>query len=294
MASLKEIKGRIASVNSTLKITSAMKMVASAKLRKAQNAIGNTLAYQKLLGSILAELLSDEGGRTDTSSSAFVTPRDEVRSVALVCISSNSSLCGGFNANAIREAVRVLREYEAGGVKVDVYPIGKRIADALRKIGYSCPVDYSHIAASPDYDDAATLGSGLVDAFLEGKYDRVEFVYNHFKNAGSQPTVHETYLPLSLDRAPTSGQRNSTVEFIVEPDRASQVQYLLPNVLRLRIYTVILDAQIAEHAARTLAMQTATDNGRDLLAQLTLEYNKGRQQKITNEILDLEGGSTRE
>lgn len=293
MASLKEIKGRIASVNSTLKITSAMKMVASAKLRKAQNAIGNTSAYQKLLGNILAELLSDEAN-TDTSSSRFVTPREEVRNVALVCISSNSSLCGGFNANAIRETLRVIRAYGQEGVHVQVYPIGRKIADALRKNGFTCPVDYSSIAASPTYDEAAKLGKELADDFMRGRFDKVDFVYNHFRSAASQPTVHETYLPFTLDRVADASQRNASVQFIVEPDRASQIEYLLPTVLRLRIYSVILDAQAAEHAARTLAMQTATDNGQELLAQLTLEYNKGRQQKITSEILDLEGGSSKD
>ena len=327
MASLKEIKGRIASVGSTLKITSAMKMVASAKLHKAQSAIGNMVPYQKRLLGMLEDLLSAEAlpddsaasraGQADPSAdwsdghsavrsdgasadwSVYLNGRQHLRSVALVCFSSNSSLCGGFNANAIREALKVVNEYKAAGVEVTVYSIGRKMAEAMRKAGYPSPADYTSLSASPSYDAAAALGRELESAFLSGRFDKVEFIYNHFKSTASQPTVRETYLPFSLGpgdsgSADTASDGSYTVAdgrgFIVEPSRPALIVQLLPKALMLKVYTVLLDTVTAEHAARTVAMQMATDNGNELLQDLTLEYNKGRQQKITSEILDLEGG----
>ena len=339
MASLEEIKGRIASVGSTLKITSAMKMVASAKLHKAQSAIGNMVPYQKRLLGMLEDLLSAEAlhpaedlhsaealpddsavsraGQADPSAdwsdghsavrfdgasadwSVYLNGRQHPRSVALVCFSSNSSLCGGFNANAIREALKVVNEYKAAGVEVTVYSVGRKMAEAMRKAGYPSPADYTSLSASPSYDAAAALGRELESAFLSGRFDKVEFVYNHFKSTASQPTVRETYLPFSLGpgdsgSADTASDGSYTVAdgrgFIVEPSRPALIAQLLPKALMLKVYTVLLDTVTAEHAARTVAMQMATDNGNELLQDLTLEYNKGRQQKITSEILDLEGG----
>ena len=339
MASLKEIKGRIASVGSTLKITSAMKMVASAKLHKAQSAIGNMVPYQKRLLGMLEDLLSAEDlhsaenlhsaealpddsavsrtGQADPSAgwsdghsavrsdgvsagwSVYLNGRQHPRSVALVCFSSNSSLCGGFNANAIREALKVVNEYKAAGVEVTVYSIGRKMAEAMKKAGYPSPADYTWLSASPSYDAAAALGRELESAFLSGRFDKVEFIYNHFKSTASQPTVRETYLPFSLGSgdpgsADTASDGSYTVAdgrgFIVEPSRPTLIAQLLPKALMLKVYTVLLDTVTAEHAARTVAMQMATDNGNELLQDLTLEYNKGRQQKITSEILDLEGG----
>lgn len=304
MASLKEIKGRIASIGSTLKITSAMKMVASAKLRKAQNAIGNMLPYQEGLQDILRELMAKDGGdpaayalapavsrpRDDGSSRSEETPS---AGVALVCFSSNSSLCGAFNANAVREALAAVREYEARGEKVTVYSIGRKMAEAMRKAGYPSPADFTHLSAHPEYAPAAALGQELMEGFATGRFSRVELIYNHFKSTASQPTVREIYLPManicpdpSADASAGEGP-----DYIIEPDRRTQISLLLPKVMLLKIYTVLLDTAAAEHAARTVAMQTATDNGNELLRQLTLEYNKGRQAKITAEILDLEGGA---
>ena len=284
MPSLKEIKGRIASVNSTLKITSAMKMVASAKLRKAQNAIGNMIPYHQRLGGILTNLIGSEGAE-----GVYTKGKDEIKNVALVCFSSNSSLCGGFNANVIREASKVVDEYVSKGIGVTVYSVGRKMAEAMRKKGFPSPEDYSSMSASPNYADASLLGLELSDAFLLDKFDKVEFIYNHFNSTSSQPTVRETYLPLSVEV--DEGAVNRDIKYIVEPDRQTQIDMLLPKVILLKIYTVLLDSSAAEHAARTVAMQIATDNGNDLLQELTLEYNKGRQQKITSEILDLEGGA---
>jgi len=300
MASLKEIKGRINSVDSTLKITSAMKMVASAKLRKAQNAIGNMVPYQNVLRTMLVNLLMDKESASlegmEGDGALLTRGRDSIRSVALVCFSSNTSLCGAFNANAIKAATKAVKDYEAAGVKLTVYSIGRKMADAMRKLGYPSPYDYTSLSANPDYEVAAALGQELEDGYISGRFDKVEVIYNHFKSTSSQPTVHEPYLPIAIS-AQSVGTAEVTqpdvepVDYIVEPDNATILQELIPKVVRLKIYTILLDTQAAEHAARTVAMQTATDNGQDLLAELTLEYNKGRQQKITTEILDLASGS---
>lgn len=319
MASLKEIKGRIASVRSTLKITSAMKLVASAKLRKAQTAIGSMVPYQQGLQRILLDLtagaplnkkvpevpkavpqpeaIAVSEGQADPWEEVKPAPPQEV---ALLCFSSNSSLCGAFNANVIREATKAVREYEAAGMKVTVWSVGRKIADAMRKLGYPSPQDLTHLSGHPTYAEAAELAQTMIEGFEAGRYVKVELIYNHFKSTASQPTLRETYLPRPEDRPviepdPTRPdipeQAAEGEEFIIEPDRQTQIDLLLPKVQRLKIYTVLLDTVAAEHAARTVAMQTATDNGEDLLQQLTLEYNKSRQAKITAEILDLEGGS---
>jgi len=327
MPSLKEIKGRIASVSSTLKITSAMKMVASAKLHKAQAAIGNMLPYEQRLSRILADLLSSApvAGKTVGSSSQETwenahqsqpSPRqsagrgpeglsappdehipqslarreeqtDRTESVAVVAWSSNSSLCGGFNAAVIRKTLAVVKKWEQDGAKVTVFSVGRKMADAMRKAGYPSPEDYTKLADTPSYEGAAALADTLIAAFDEGRFDRVELVYNHFHSTASQPTRHEVYLPFSVENIPEAAPE----DFIVEPSREDLIAQLVPTFQRLRIYTTLLDANAAEHAARTVAMQTATDNGNNLLQELTLEYNKSRQQKITSEILDLVGGT---
>ena len=271
MASLKEIKGRIASVKSTLKITSAMKMVASSKLRKAQGAITGMLPYQKSLEGMLADLMT--GASADPRYFAPV-PQDKPLKVAVVCFSSNSSLCGAFNSNVARKANQLLKDHQATGDTVTVFAVGKKIADTLSKAGYPSVADYNGMAAKPSYDAAADLAKNLTDGFLDGKFDKVELVYNHFKSTASQVIVQET-----------------DIDYIIEPSREEQIAALLPKVLRLKVYTVLLDSIAAEHAARTVAMQVATDNADQLLGELNLEYNKGRQQKITNEILDLVGGA---
>lgn len=287
MPSLKEIKGRIGSVNSTLKITSAMKLVASAKLRKAQTAIGNMLPYQKQLNEILADL---SGGISAEVGSEYSTIRP-VHKVAIVSFSSNSSLCGGFNANVIRRTNESIAEYKANGLKdedITVFSVGRKVYDAMRKAGYPSPDRYDQLSAHPSFAEASALAEKLVSAYLSGEVDWIELVYNHFKSTASQPTVRETYLPLTIS---DSSVATDEKYFIMEPGREELLRILLPKVLPLKIYTVLLDSAAAEHAARTVAMQTATDNGNELLAELTLQYNKGRQQKITNEILDLVGGA---
>ena len=289
MASLKEVKGRIATVNNTRKITSAMKMVASAKLHKAQGTIAHMLPYQQRLSALLGNLL--QGGDV----LLWNTPRPEVKRIALVVFSSNASLCGGFNANVIKHATQWLDEHQAlGAENVLLYPVGRKVADALVKAGYTVQGDFQHLADKPSFAEAATLAQGLMDKFERGEVDRVELLYNHFKNTATQILTREVYLP--FDASPKQGDDDSRkhpqdVDYILEPSREELLATLLPKVLRLKLYTVLLDSNASEHAARTMAMQIATDNADDLLQELTLMYNKTRQQAITNELLDIVSGS---
>ncbi len=289
MPSLKEIKGRINSVRSTLKITSAMKMVASAKLHRAQGAIANMLPYERKLHNVLVHLMAEgvsvSGG---ASGSAALMEQREVRRVAIIAFASNSSLCGAFNSNAVRAVKAVISEYRNAGLKpsdITVYSVGRKMADAMKRLGYASPEDFSKLSDKPSYAPAAELAQKIMDLYLDGTYDRVELVYNHFASTSSQPSVRETYLPLSLPGG------EGGCDYIVEPSREVLLERLMPLSTRLKVYTVLLDSSAAEHAARTVAMQIATDNGNELLSDLTLEYNKGRQQKITSEILDIVGGS---
>lgn len=283
MASLKEVKGRIATVNNTRKITSAMKMVASAKLHKAQGAITNMLPYERRLHGLLTNLL---GG---SEVLVWNTPR-EVKRVALVVFSSNSSLCGGFNANVIKHATQWLDEHQAlGKDNILLYPVGKKVADALSKMGYAIQGNFQHLADKPSFAEAAELAQGLMNLFTRGEVDRVELLYNHFKSTASQILTREVYLPMQTSGNTMEGKED--MDYILEPSREELLATLLPKVLRMKLYTVLLDSNASEHAARTMAMQIATDNADDLLQELTLMYNKTRQQAITNELLDIVGGS---
>jgi len=319
MASLKEIKNRIGSVRSTLKITSAMKLVASAKLRKAQQAVAAALPYQQTLSEVLSTLLADYSAKRQEGRNAGAAPWEtfsrerESGRVAIVAVSSNSSLCGGFNANAIRGALAALSD----APDATVFSIGRKMADAMKKAGHPSPVmpsdsesisspsqDFSHLAEHPSYDGAAKLAEDLIEGFLDGHYSRVELVYNHFASTASQPTMQETLLPfngasvmpsnsegISGDTLGLRPRYDNEIDCIVEPSSGELIEDLLPKVLKFKLYSVLLDSAAAEHAARTVAMQMATDNAEDLLRDLTLEYNKSRQQKITAEILDIVGGS---
>ena len=289
MASLKETKTRIASVKSTLQITSAMKMVAAAKLHRAQQAIGNMLPYQEKLNEILQDLLAGKGVREAIDSPLLQAGASD--RIALVAFSSNSSLCGGFNATAVKSFLTELESLEKEGVsreRIDVYPVGKKMADAVRKVGITAKRDASALLDKPAYEPAAELARQLTESFEKGEVGRIVLLYNHYKSNASQPPVRETYLPLSL---PEAASQELEEDLIVEPGKKEVVEALLPKVLLLKIYTVLLDSYAAEQAARTVAMQLASDNADELLEQLTLEYNKRRQQAITSELLDIVGGS---
>ena len=308
MASLKEIKTRIASVKNTLKITSAMKMVASAKLHKAQTAIGNKIPYEQNLHRMLSGVLQTgglqkalgqelgfgEGGRSPIELQDVAIDslplKASVSRVAVVVFSSNSSLIGAFNANVIKKFEEAMRLLAAGGYSkkdMDIYTVGRKITEAVRRNGYEPFRDMPELSDKPDYTKASDLASELVDRFISGEIGQVILIYNHFSSMSSQPSVRENYLPMALR---DYNESSEPVDYILEPDPLSLVKELLPLVLNLKIYTVALDASAAEHAARTLAMQIASDNAKDLIAELTLAYNKGRQQEITAEILDLVGG----
>lgn len=321
MPSLKEIKGRIASVNSTRKITSAMKMVASSKLHHAQVAIQNMLPYETMLEHILKTFLAAEA----ESQTVFDVERP-VKRVALVVYSSNSSLCGGFNANIIKMMQHIVAEYSEQGVTgIEVYPIGRKVYEKARKLGYDVQGEFSALADKPNVRQCIDLATELGRKFVHGEVDKVELVYHHFKSAGSQVLTRKTFLPIDIEeelerdherdltsivatkesqeylkknrkkkvKVNAEGQEVPPLNdnFIVEPDLDTVLSQLIPKLGHLMLYTALLDSVASEHAARMVAMQTATDNADELLRQLNLQYNKSRQQAITNELLDIVGGS---
>ena len=288
MASLKEIKGRIGSVEGTLKITSAMKMVASAKLHKAQGAIESMLPYDRQLHKIMVSLLSGDAKVT----TPLCQHHDKIKRVAIVAIASNSSLCGGYNSNVVRHATAVINEYgkDIPGEAIDCYVIGRKLDQSLGKLkGFNQIRDYVEKGDNPTFATAQALATRLMNDYIAGKIDRVELVYMHFKNTASQIATREVFLPVPLE---TGGEAAvSTSGYIIEPTPSEVLNELIPDALCMKIFTVMLDAQAAEHAARTVAMQTATDNANDLLDELRIQYNKGRQAAITAELLDIVGGS---
>ena len=319
MPSLKEIKGRIASVNSTRKITSAMKMVASSKLHHAQVAIQNMLPYETMLEHILKSFLAAEA-----EAHTVLSVERPVKRVALVVFSSNSSLCGGFNANVIKLMQKVVNDYcEQGATGVEIYPIGRKVAEKAGKLGYDVQGDYTALADKPNAAQCIEIAKELGQKYVEGSIDRVELIYHHFKSAGSQVLTRKTFLPINVEeelerdherdltsviatkesqeylkkRGMRSGQQEQEEvkplndNFIVEPDMDTVLSQLIPKLAHLMLYTALLDSNASEHAARMVAMQTATDNADELLRELNLQYNKSRQQAITSELLDIVGGS---
>ena len=284
MASLKEIKSRIISVKSTQKITSAMKMVSSAKLRKAQKTIENFFPYQQSINRLLSNFLSAE---TEIISD-FAVQR-EVKRVGIVVFSSNSSLCGGFNSNVTKRLTSLLKTHEdLGNENVLVFPVGKKVSKACAKMGFEPQGNFEQMADKPSYAASLALANDLMQMYLNNEIDKIEIIYHHFKSKSSQVLTTETYLPIQLTK-PVKG--TVALDYIVEPSREILMNELIPKVLRLKIYTALLDSNASEHAARTLAMQIATDNANDLLQDLSTLYNKSRQQAITNELLDIMGGS---
>lgn len=300
MASLKEVKSRISSVKSTRKITSAMKMVASAKLHRAQGAIENMLPYQKKMNRILTSFLSTMDVSLDTS----FTDKREVKRVGIIVFSSNSSLCGAFNANVIKRFVEVTDKYKSLKKEdILVYPVGRKIEEAIKKLGYEPQGTFQAMADKPSYDEAAELAENVMRLFVSGELDRIEIIFHHFKSAGAQELMNDVYLPIDLTHIETdaeediaetdskSNKRKIRIDYIVEPSVEEFIASLLPTVLKLKIFTALLDSSASEHAARMMAMQVATDNANELIQDLTKQYNKSRQQAITNELLDIIGGS---
>ena len=297
-----------------------MKMVASSKLHHAQVAIQNMLPYENLLEHILKSFLIS----TPDAENSLSIARNRVKRVALVVYSSNSSLCGGFNNNVIRMMLQTIEEYKAQGVEnIVVYPIGRKVSEKVSKLGLTSGGDFSELAEKPDAEKCRDIADELTSKYKKHEFDKVELIYHHFKSAGSQVLTRRTFLPIDLstenigmynDRDLSSNevtakaqeylrekgrvkQRETTEnvplndDFIVEPDMASVLSTLIPQLLNLMIYTALLDSNASEHAARMVSMQTATDNANELLRELNLQYNKSRQSAITNELLDIVGGS---
>lgn len=293
MPSLKEVKTRIGSVKSTRKITNAMKMVASSKLHHAQRAIECMRPYEKRLASIMTRFLSTMEGEVE---SVYSETR-EIRKVALVVISSNSSLCGAFNANIIKEFLKTVEEYKQKGVVVEVFPIGKKIAQAVQKAGYKFQSDNSDVLEHPEYIKAYNIAENFMQRFVNGEIDKVCIISQHFVNTSKQEICNNTFLPISLDDSANSkttaksSNKGRQLDYIVEPSPASIISSLIPATLHMQIFSAILDSLAAEHASRVVAMQVATDNADDLIEQLTLTYNKTRQQAITSELLDMASGT---
>ena len=289
MASLKEVKTRIASVNSTRKITSAMKMVASSKLHHAQLAIERMRPYERQLSHTMSTFVGSMEGEIDTPHAG----EREVKRVAIVLYTSNSSLCGGFNANVIKAFNRKVEAYRQQGIDiVSVYPLGKKAYDAVVKAGFTPSADYAALLDHPSYEKAAQVAAEIMESYAEGEIDRADLIYHHFKSAGSQILTEEEFLPIKLQTADDDSTSHTTqLDFIVEPSKEEVISQLVPKSLHLKLFTALLDSLASEHAARVMAMQVATDNADELLRELTLTYNKTRQQAITNELLDIVGGS---
>ena len=287
MASLREIKERIASVRSTRKITSAMKMVAAAKLHRAQRNIGALVPYAEELGHITSNLVGGEG----VSSIPLATPR-EVQRVTIVGFASNGTLCGAYNGNVVRRTVKAVGEWRGEGAEVDVRAVGEQLAKGVRREGVTCVDGYEELSDRPTYEMAADMAQRFMDDYLAGRTDRVELVYYKFLSAGTQNLVCETLLPVEVGGGEGHGAVGT--EYILEPGREELIATIIPRQITLKLYTAALSASASEHAARMIAMQLATDNADKLIGELALEYNKQRQQAITTELLDIMGGQNRQ
>ena len=293
MASLKEIRARILSVNSTKKITSAMKMVSAAKLHKSEENTLRFIPYKQKLTDMLTQYL---GNIEPGSVSIPLAEKREVKRAAIVCISSNSGLCGVFNSSVNKLLNEAISNYQAKNVAISIYPIGKKIADYVNKLGYPVNTDYNYICDKPTYEETCKVVQPLVEAYINQEIDELVVLYNHHKNAAVQVPTHEVLLPLSTEIAAnaetlTSTDKGANLIYITEPDIPTVINQLVPNVVRMRFYAAVLDSTTAEHGARTTAMQTASDNASKMIETITQQYNRVRQEVITNELLDIVGGS---
>lgn len=281
MANLKEIRNRISSITSTMQITSAMKMVSAAKLKKAQDAITAMRPYSDKLTELLQGLsasLEGDGG------SKFADNR-AVEKVLVVSITSNRGLCGAFNSNIIKQSGN-LATGKYAGKQVDFVSIGKKGGDILGK-KYNIVAHHNGVFDDLTFEHVASIAEYLMEEFTSGRYDRIELVYNKFKNAGTQIVMCEQFLPI----VPLEGDTSSVSDYIHEPSKEEIVEQLIPKSLKTQLFKAIRDSFASEHGARMTAMHKATDNATDLRDQLKLTYNKARQAAITNEILEIVGGA---
>lgn len=299
MGYLNEIRSRINSVNSTRQITSAMKMVSSAKHHKAQNAIDRFSVYQQNLLMMLNDFM-EYCEREDVKVDIPFSTQREVKKVAVIAVSSNMSLCGAFNENIAKELASTMEGYKSlGWENVQIYPIGLKIA----KKAAAYPNVYwevlNDMIKKPKYSETVKLTERLVELYSKGEIDRIELIYNHCKSSSKQIVLRETYLPVLSDDLKKMFQEGTKLikgkyssQFLLEPDPQTLINALIPKIIRLKLYAVLLDSAAAEQSARMMAMQIATDNADELLQSLRIQYNKQRQQAITNELLDIMGGKS--
>ncbi len=285
MANLKEVRTRIASVSSTQQITSAMKMVSAAKFRRAQNAVIGMRPYAAQLNDIIADIDTGDG---------VATPYHAVRptqNVVLVVVTSNKGLCGAFNSNVLKLANQRIAHWRAEGAALRLVCIGRKASEMLVRQKDLKVASYDELLDSPSFDAIATLADTMMADFVDKNIDRVEVVYNQFRNSISQDLVCEQWLPVNGVRRTQSGERKTNNDYIYEPSKEEILREMIPLTLRSTFYRMILDSLAAEHGARMTAMQKATDNAIELLKELRLSYNKARQASITNEIIEIVSGS---
>jgi F-type H+-transporting ATPase subunit gamma len=281
MANLKEIRNRISSVSSTMQITSAMKMVSAAKLKKAQDAITAMRPY----ADKLTELLQSLSATLDADSGSKYAVQRDIKKVLIVAITSNRGLCGAFNSNIIKEVSKLSNEKYANQ-EVSYVAIGKKANDAFKKSN-KVIANKSDIFDDLTFDNVAEIAEMLMNKFVTGEFDKIDIVYNKFKNAATQEVMTEQFLPI----VPIQGEANLNLDYIFEPSKVKIVEQLIPKSLKTQLYKGIRDSFASEHGARMTAMHKATDNATELRDQLKLTYNKARQAAITNEILEIVGGA---
>ena len=282
MANLKEIRLRITSVGSTMQITSAMKMVSAAKLKRAQDAIIQMRPY----ANKLTELLKNLSASLDSSDGGVYTQEREIKNVLLVTVTSNRGLCGGFNAYIMKKA-KVLINEEYANAKVSILSIGKKSSEHFTKNGFNVASTHDALFGDLTFENVSIVAEGIMEQFVEGDYDKVVLVYNQFKNAATQIIMTENFLPVQA----ADNDSEVVVDYIFEPTKQEIVEQLIPKSLKTQLFKAVLDSHAAEHGARMTAMHKATDNASELKKDLTLTYNKARQAAITNEILEIVGGA---
>ncbi|PCJ81941.1 MAG: ATP synthase F1 subunit gamma [Bacteroidetes bacterium] len=283
---LKEVRERIGSVQNTMQITSAMKMVSAAKLRRAQDAITRMRPYAEKIQAILANV----SATLDSTEGVFSEER-KISKALVVAITSNRGLCGGFNNNSLKIAKATIAKHLENGTEVVVLPLGKKAFESFEREGYSFAEGFGDSALTVfdnlNFDTVSEIAKTIMNGFVSKHWDSVDIAYSQFKNAAVQIPTCEPYLPL----LPISNDDNSSLDYIFEPSREEIVENILPNALKVQLYKAILDSNAAEHGARMTAMHSATENAGDLLQELKISYNKARQASITTEILEIVAGS---
>ena len=282
MANLKEIRIRITSVGSTMQITSAMKMVSAAKLKRAQDAITQIRPYANKLTELLVNLSST----LDSSEGGSYSEKRDIKKVLLVTITSNRGLCGGFNANVIKKAKSlIINEYK--DAQTEILSIGKKSSEDFTKNGFNVLSTHDDLYSDLTFDNTSEIAQSIMNSFIDGQYDKVVLLYNQFKNAATQIVMNEPYLPVE-----TPEESEVLIgDYIFEPNQKDIVETLIPKSLKTQLFKAILDSYASEHGARMTAMHKATDNAGELKKELTLQYNKARQAAITGEILEIVGGA---